>query len=97
MGKGNYSITNKIDDKRVTINISKFEGEFPATKKAEVVHEIEAVKPEQKVLMSCLPPNRQTNIDIVLKKCCIDALDFSDHLTKYDESILTESNCELIL
>lgn len=78
------------------INAKKFEDEFGQKKKEAV----QVVKRDEKKIESkpsMLLGPRQQNINIVLNKLRLPALDISEALITYNEKVLTIGVCELLL
>jgi len=89
------TIWEKIDDTKVKFNPDEFCQIFS---KAEVKPK---APPKKKVEKKTKPvfaePDRQRNIDIVLNKIKTKPIEISDAILMYDEEILTEEKCDLLL
>ena len=88
------TIWEKIDDTKVKIDPEEFCKIFS---KAENKPKAPPKKVEKKTKQSFAEPDRQRNIDIVLNKIKVKPIDISDAILLYNEEVLTEDKCDLLI
>jgi len=89
------TIWEKIDDTKIKFNPDEFCEIFA---KAETKPKAPPKKKvEKKTKTAFAEPDRQRNIDIVLSKIKIKPIDISDAILLYNEEILTEDKCDLLI
>jgi hypothetical protein len=89
------TIWEKIDDTKIKFDPREFCELFG---KAEVKPKAPPPKKvEKKTKTVFAEPDRQRNIDIVLNKIKIKPIDISDAILIYDEKVLTEDKCDLLI
>jgi len=89
------TIWEKIDDTKIKFNPDEFCEIFG---KAEMKPKAPPKKVvEKKTKTAFAEPDRQRNIDIVLSKIKIKPIDISDAILLYNEEILTEEKCDLLI
>ena len=89
------TIWEKIDDTKLKFNPDEFCEIF---QKAEVKPKAPPKKKvEKKTKNVFAEPDRQRNIDIVLSKIKIKPIDISDAILLYNEEVLTEDRCDLLI
>jgi diaphanous 1 len=90
------TIWEKIDDTKIKFDPSEFCQIFgKAETKAKAASTKKAAEKKKKTVFA--EPDRQRNIDIVLNKVKIKPIDISDAILAYDESILTQDKCDLLI
>jgi diaphanous 1 len=89
------TIWDKIDDTKIKFNPDDFCETFS---KAEIKPKAPAKpKPQKDVKKAFVDPDRQRNIDIVLSKIKLKPIEISDALLLYNEKVLKEDVCDLLL
>ena len=88
------TIWENIDDAKVKIDPEEFCKIFS---KAENKPKAPPKKVEKKTKQSFAEPDRQRNIDIVLNKIKVKPIDISDAILLYNEEVLTEDKCDLLI
>lgn len=89
------TIWEKIDDTKLKFNPDEFCEIFA---KAEIKPKAPPKKKVEKKQKNVFAdPDRQRNIDIVLSKIKIKPIDISDAILLYNEEILTEDKCDLLI
>jgi len=88
------TIWEKIDDAKVKFDPQEFCEIFS---KAETKKAPPKKKVEKKTKVAFAEPDRQRNIDIVLNKIKIKPIDVSDAILLYNEEVLTEERCDLLI
>ena len=90
------TIWEKIDDSKVKFNIENFVSEFSQKK---IIPKKPSQKTEQKKIQKqCFSqPDRQRNVNIVLNKLHLEAIEISDALIEFDLNLLTPNTCDLLL
>ena len=90
------TIWEKIDDTKLKFKPDDFCETFA---KAEAKPKAVVVKPkvQKNVKKAFVEPDRQKNIDIILNKIKIKPIEISDALLLYNEKVLTDDICDLLL
>ena len=90
------TIWEKIDDTKLKFKPDDFCETFA---KAETKPKAVVVKPkvQKNVKKAFVEPDRQKNIDIILNKIKIKPIEISDALLLYNEKVLTDDICDLLL
>ena len=88
------TIWEKIDDTKLKFSPDEFCKIFA---KAEAKPKAPPKKVEKKTKTAFAEPDRQRNIDIVLNKIKIKPIDISDAILLYNEEVLTEDKCDLLI
>ena len=89
------TIWEKIDDTKLKFNFDEFSEIFA---KAEIKPKAPPKKVvEKKTKRVFAEADRQRNIDIVLGKIKIKPIEISDAILLYDEEVLTEDRCDLLI
>ena len=89
------TIWDKIDDTTLKFNPDEFCHIFGKDEIKQKTPPKKVVEKKAKKVFA--EPDRQRNIDIVLNKIKIKPIDISDAILLYNEEVLTDDNCELLI